>query len=333
MKISFFLLSFQIMLLSINFSSELYKCGDDLKIDACMLVNTEISGDKKETTIYVKACSKGKVCQSISGEREISFCVKKDKFIKDGKSCKVSAECESNNCINGKCAYIQDGNQCESDDNCDKGSYCKGNEDEIKVCAALGDVGAQCNYDSNCKIGLMCNIYQSPSICTEMFSLKDGDESSEEFLCQSGVTINGVCASTTSVNTTCDDNHKCKITYTESNMNVNEDINCLNDEIVFNYLYCPVQSNSDKLKNYIDVYKKELNQLKDDDINDIHVSTINRYSLNNNKKVLEAFVEYKYSYVFNDNNDDCIKDFFIKYEKDNQLKLSFYLFVLLVVFI
>ena len=319
----------------IYLSIQTFKCTDDLKVKTCLLRTKESNGDY---TNYVKKCPKNKSCAPI--DEDVSQCIKVDGLLEDGEKCKLNEECESKNCVDEKCSYISDGGKCTGNFQCGKSSYCKSSGD-TSSCAPLVGKDGTCVKNSDCKFGLLCN--GRTLVCTEMFSLNDGEVSNNDLLCKSGKVFNignngqtgYVCASTKTVNSTCtqvnsnDNTYVCGISYNIAGTDIPAQIKC--DD----YGYCPVQSDSNELKEYIKVFQEELKDLSDDDINDIHVSTSTRKLLGNNKKVTKAYVNFKYFYQIGDNDDsDCIRDYFIRYEKSSFIFTSFVLlftFILLLI--
>lgn len=86
---------------------------------------------------------------------------------------------------------------------------------------------------------------------------------------------------------------------------------------------CPLQSNTQQMKDYIELYKKEREKMDQNDIDKIHVGNMenkDRFTLNSNKKVLEAYVNLHYYKIIGDN--DCIRDFFISEQNANKNQLS-----------
>lgn len=313
----------------INISQEIYKCSESLKIDTCYITTTEKSGNEDIDITYVKSCPKNKKCHksTLNYYGDTGICLPKKNYIEEGKECQVSAECQSDYCLNGKCAYHTIGELCKTNYNCDKNSFCNQN-----ICVALYNKGQECTSSNECKIGLYCNINANTliGICTEVFSLNDGDESSEDFLCKSGHRYQGKCSTTKTIDSTCnliDGLRQCQISYKYESKAIKTTTPCVGEE-EGGYEYCPLQSDSDKLNNYIAIYLDELNKINDKKLDNIHLSTFNRKTMNNNKKVLEAYVNYKYHYALEGVKDEsnCIREYFMKLEEGTYLKYS-YLFL------
>lgn len=308
-----------------------YKCADDLKIDTCYLSSEVESQDKTEYTYYLKGCSKKKKCVEVPtiNSKGLYQCAKVKEYREDGDSCKVNEECQSGLCSNEKCTYIADGQECEDSRSCNKNSRCKWNSDDKGECTALISEGKECESTDDCAFGLLCNTAVTPSNCTKMFSLEDGKDSSEDFLCKNGRQYNNKCVTTKTVNSTCsEETDMCQISYTENESEKNVDIECKSvslsgGEYDDREYFCPLQSDSNLLKEYIEEYTKQRDKMKQKDIDKIHVGKmeeIERYTLNGHKKVLKAYVNLEYYKIIGD--DDCIRDYFITQEKANKNKLS-----------
>ena len=320
-----------------------YKCADDLKLDTCYLRTEVEKGENTEVTYYVKGCSNNKKCINIRIDNSgyLNQCVKVKKYKKQGDSCVLNEECQSGYCSNGKCSYIEDGKQCEYNQLCKTNSTCKWNglEGNKGVCVALSSKDNECTSSNDCPFGLLCNKAVFPSVCTEMFSLDIGKDSSEDFLCESGKQYIGKCATTKTINSTCTGINNfepnCQISY---NVGEGDELGIESCRIYEDYYnsYCPLQSDSKEMKDYIKVYKKEREKMSQKDIDKIYVRLMEdneRYTLNGNKKVLEAYVNLKY-YKYIDGND-CVRDYFITYLKGNKntlsmIILSFFLIILLI---
>ena len=301
-----------------------FKCADELKIDTCYLEAEVKNGEDTVVTCYMKACPKNKKCtlvESTNGE-DYCHCVKVKEYIKDGDSCLFNKECQSGNCVNKKCAYIEDGEKCSSARSCNKKSSC--NYFNGFRCTPLSNKNEQCNSSNDCGFGLLCNKEINSSICTEMFSLEDGKESSEDFLCASGRRYNGKCATTKTVNSNCTESDTCQISVIVGGNEQTVSQKC--EEVYFlgnSEMACPLQSNTQQMKDYIKLYKNEREKMDQNDIDKIHVGNMedeDRFTLNSNKKVLEAYVNLHYYKIIGDN--DCIRDFFISEQKANKNQLS-----------
>ena len=88
----------------------------------------------------------------------------------------------------------------------------------------------------------------TPHMCTEMFSLENGKDSSEDYLCVSGRQFESKCASTQTSDSTCIKNSedrdygKCKISYnTTDGDNQSGYVDCIG---YGDSQYCPLQSDS-----------------------------------------------------------------------------------------
>ena len=180
--------SFSIILLllaiSSIYSSTVYKCGSDLKLDTCYLEDNEEVGDETKTTIYVDACSKGKVCGGggTSNLFMTNQCIKVKYPLEEGKKCTSNTECMRGKCDKNKCTAVDEGAKCSESEDCKLGLYCSG-EGDNKTCKKYLGKDAACGADTaDCGIGLYC--YDSK--CTPIYSLDNGKATSIDALCKSG---------------------------------------------------------------------------------------------------------------------------------------------------
>ena len=298
------------------FSQEKTKCADDLKLDTCY-----VYGKEGETSVtYVKACSKGKVCETDEG---VGTCVKYKRKLEEGKKCESNVECLSGICKDKKCSVLKDGDTCESRDECGLSSYCKSSNGE-KKCAPLGGQGDYCINENDCKIGFDCNDQLSQ--CVEMFTGTNGYESRNPLICQSGTAHNykeennnykWICATYTAVRETCEgtDNSKtCKVSVNYGNTTKEEEINCpknWNDEYI-----CPTKQ-TQYFEKYKKAFKEKINDLSDDDKKNKYISRKHFYK----KEVQEAYADYYY-YDASDPNNDCIRDYYIREASSNFFSIS-----------
>ena len=120
----FSILIFPSIYRSISTITYKYKCVNDIKLDTCYLRTEVENGENTEVTYYVKGCPKNNNCTSIrtDGGQVLYECMKVKEYRKEGDSCVFNEECQSNNCVNKKCAYIADGLKCEHNQLCQKGS-------------------------------------------------------------------------------------------------------------------------------------------------------------------------------------------------------------------
>ena len=158
-------------------------------------------------------------------------------------------------------------------------------------------------------------------------------EKNEDYLCKSGKQHSEKCATTKTINATCTSiDHSqptCQISYNIGGGDQSGTEFCMFYEDYYNS-YCPLQSDSKEMKDYIELYKKEREKMDQNDIDKIHVGNMedkDRFTLNSNKKVLEAYVNLQYYKIIGDN--ECIRDFFISDQKANKNKLSILIMLLL----
>ena len=225
--------------------------------------------------------------------------------------------------------------KCDYNQLCNKNSRCKENN-ENNVCVALSNKNELCDSSDDCAFGLLCNSAVTPHMCTEMFSLEDGKESDEDFLCASGRQYDGKCATTKMVNSNCtrtdDYQTNCQISLNEggSERTVSQSCKYIDVGDREGKMVCPLQSDSPEMKDYIATYKKEREKMDQKDIEKIHIGLMGengRFTLNGHKKVLEAYVNLNYYKMIGDN--DCIRDYFISEQGANKNKLTILIMLLL----
>ena len=296
-----------------------FKCADELKLDTCYLTSSTTVGSDTNYIHYVSPCSKGKYCDvSISG---LGTCIKREKneLLSQGEKCKLKYECKSGICDNGKCGYLEDGTECKDGNSCKSTSVCVSNGTKF-VCTALVGKGGKCEQDLECKLGLLCN--EGNNQCTEMFSLNDGEVATNDYLCKGGVRIDGKCATTSISDATCNSDGKCKVNFN----NIEYEVYCEED---FNLqkLFCPLQSDSEALKNYIKKFNDKKDDIDEDEEFDV-VDKLARYTVNDNKELLQAYTAVIYDNIFKD-ADDCVKNYWYRQADANINKFPAILLILL----
>lgn len=294
-----------------------YKCADELKLDTCHLTVQETVDGNTNNIYYVSPCKKGKKCE-IDNDG-LGTCVKRERteLLKQGEKCKIDEECKTGICDNGKCGYIPDGGDCHFSETCKANSVCTINNGKL-ACTPLVGKDSECSSDDQCKLGLLCNGISKK--CTQMFSLDDGEAANNGYLCKSGIIINNKCVTTSVVDATCTEN-KCKIKYD----NQEQIAYCSRDNYVEKYI-CPIQSDSEALKNFIKIFQDKVDDIDDEEEFDVEDYSA-RLTLNYNKDLLEAYTAITYDSVFK-NADDCVKDFFYRQADSSLLKYSYMLMLL-----
>ena len=78
--------------------------------------------------------------------------------LNNGRSCKNSWQCISQNCQSGVCKGLSEGEHCSAHYDCDQQLYCAREEvwPYTSECAKLKIAGEQCEETNQCKIGLFC---------------------------------------------------------------------------------------------------------------------------------------------------------------------------------
>ena len=252
MKYIFLILLFISITLAVTQTD--YKCGDSLKLNTCSLSQSSSDG---KTTNYVKACSKGKYCESDLAS-SYNVCIKRRSLLEIGDKCVTGSECSTDTCSNEKCVGASEGSDCKYDSNCDKGLCCSN-----KKCTKYVDEGAACSGDSNCKAGY---VYAN-SVCTLQFSIETGSASSHPLACKSNFEYEGKCAEVVSVSQ-CVAGETCTVTMTTSaasDTSVTK-TDCSDDDYTEDCKY--YQWRLDRLsewKNYLDEYNKKVDDFKGDE--------------------------------------------------------------------
>ena len=317
--------SIVLLLLAISsiYSSEVYKCGSDLKLDTCYLEDEETVGEETKTTIYVDACPKGKVCTE--GESSnlslVNQCIKVKLPLEEGKKCASNSECISGKCDNDKCAAADEGGKCTENRECKLGLYCSAENDNGTCKKYLGK-DATCGDDTAaCDFGLYC--YDSK--CTPIYSLDNGKATSINELCKSGhyYSNNGVnqCGEVKSVGTCSDTTSSAVVVLTfESDYTTT--------------CKCPCDDYRDSLerKTVWNDYVKALTEEIDDILEDeerykyYHLTSFDSDKSFGIKKLKEKWIEYdnfeEISLAPSEDDKDCVRDFYIGQLSSNKLYLS-----------
>lgn len=171
-----------------------YKCAEDLKLDTCYL---EVDVNDSDSDVYVKPCSKGKICNNIDDYTEkIRYCYKRPELLDEGDKCKLGKECKSGICKSEKCSYLNDGEECSGEENCGLNSYCRSGK-----CFALAKLSDKCTDtegEIQCKAGLVCGkvgTEATDKTCVKLYSVDDGTDVTSDEMCKSDNTDNsGKCA-------------------------------------------------------------------------------------------------------------------------------------------
>ncbi len=216
-----------LLLITINCGREIYKCEDDgFKDEQCM--KREVLG--KNTFYWLKKCKGAQVCVQLPYYgKMIGACSIKVRSHYDGESCANDNKCTSGVCGGTKCKGKTEGENCEIGlGQCKKGLLCRyelgsnglpvANSKSLcgkplnkgDTCLDIGSTGVDedlntihsyyMNPANNfCKLGFVC----SNTICVEIGSISNGQQSTNPLACSSGLMEGGNCvASLTDKRTT-----------------------------------------------------------------------------------------------------------------------------------
>ena len=317
--------SIVLLLLAISsiYSSTVYKCGSDLKLDTCYLEDTENVGEDIKKTIYVDACPKGKVCNERGGPdlSLTSQCIKVKYPLEEGKKCASNSECISGKCDNDKCAAADEGGKCAQDRECKLGLYCLGETDN-KTCKKYLGKDATCGDDTAlCGLGLYC--YDSK--CTPMYSLDNGKATNIDELCKSGHSYsnNGVaqCGEVKSVGTCSNTTSRAELVLTfESDYTTT--------------CFCPCDNYRERLErktewnDYVKALTEEIDDILEDEER-YQYYQLNSFDYDQSfgiKKLKEKWIEYykfdEISLASSEDDKDCVRDYYIRQLSSNKLYLS-----------
>ena len=325
MKNIFFLTIFFISFTFI-LSVENYKCGEDLELDTCYIVEKP---DKSTTNYYLKACPKGKYCET---ELDYSYntCVKRKSYLDIGDKCAIKSECITGQCSDKKCIGTAEGGACDSDKECDKGLYCESNK-----CAKYVDEGGQCSGTSSykpCKAGYVC----ANSVCTQQFSIANGAASDNSLACKSNFVYDGKCAQVASVSQ-CVNGKECtvKITTAADSDTTVTAYDCYTNDNTNDCAY--YQWQVDRLsawKDYLEEFEKKIDDIKgDEDLtsNRLRSATYFVYTYLD-KKLNEKDILYYRRTRIPEKDGDCIKDYYVRQQGSSYINVSILSLTLFVIF-
>ena len=172
-------------------------CGDKLKKDTCYLESQDYIGETKQRIIYYKKCPSNEECRVIE-KSYIGFCIPKQTKLKEGEKCVRNFECEIGRCTNNECRPLSGDTTCTKDSECSYSTYCKG------FCTNMYKEGEECDdkYDdresitevkSYCELGSLCaKVNGDKKKCVKAFSLENGNETKNRYLCKSGFIYNKI---------------------------------------------------------------------------------------------------------------------------------------------
>ena len=257
-----------------------------------------------------------------------------EQLIDEGGECNYNSECRIGNCTENTCTGLSEGSECANDQYCTKGTFC---HSKTKKCTKYFKKGEECYaYEdssdiirtlSYCEFGTLCGKLSDRYKCVEILSLPDGTECNNNYLCQGGTTIDGKCASSIVKNNTCIEPYdldSCEVEYNLGESKITMDESC----IIYQDLtkVCPQQSDSQLLKDFVDLYKKELAKFSEKDIEAINLREFNRMTFNNKKLFKAGYAFYAQKYYKKDLNlkdQECLMEFYASMQNSKYLHISY----------
>ena len=147
------------------FCSSIIQCLED-STDICQ--KREIIEEKTITSL--RSCPINQACWAQTGT-----CVPLERPLLPGLFCTDNTQCQSGKCKNNTCIGKNLDEECSSSDECNPGMYCN------TKCTPLLKKGEKCNnHDSECETDSGC----LNGICTEYFTLNDGEKTDTSFYWQ-----------------------------------------------------------------------------------------------------------------------------------------------------
>ena len=314
-----------------------YKCAEDLQSDICYLEGKEFTGLNIQTVTYVKKCPLGKSCQQ-EKESGIGYCIKASVMKDIGEKCSLNIDCLTAHCENEKCIGKKEGEHCSSSENCDKPYYCDNSTckpliKEKEACKSIADNNADFSVVvSNCEIGTLCGAINGneTDTCIKMYSLDEGTETNNPYLCKSGITKNNKCSSLSLTVNSCAVDQKCTYEYQVGENKYEEKLNCVSSRN--GTLVCPLlESDSAQWKEYQTLYDEEIKGIKEDSFKDNKLVDLNRIHLGKEKLIKAATNYYKHDKI--EEGESCINNYFYQlYCNDHIMKLSLMIISFLFIF-
>lgn len=237
-----------------------------------------------------------------------------------GEKCVINAECSNYKCNNGECQVYEEfslGANCEGYGYCEQLSHCVDN-----ICVKYALFGESFE-EAVCLPGLVCGEAKK---CVKKFTQETGKEAdSGGYACISGVNEKNddgkyVCVEFKSVEDECELNDYCKVTYTDGTKDYEEIEQCQSK--ANGSKVCPLFSNSDQWKKYVEEYNNA-----DEDLENNDYLEISNYIWLDDNSVLEAYVDFEKGVTIGE--EDCIRDYFITQKRSNGSFSSFSKFLVL----
>ena len=174
-----------------------------------------------------------------------------------GGPCNADTDCRQGTCVNNVCsANIT---TCATNYDCAIGAFCGSvtvNGTATAGCVPQLAVGATCSKNTDCVNTAICRT--SNKVCTQVLTLENGEvaSSTENLLCKSGFSLDGVCSSAT-LKTTGVCNGTC--TYVNNGTEVNSTTACVCGKNTNGDRFCNFGANSQQLLNVLNLQRKYLN--------------------------------------------------------------------------
>lgn len=153
-------------------------CHDETKSDdTCLVMESEMKGDAYQ-------CKSNIYCTATSDYSAKCLPIKKYK----GDECTKSDECQSDNCVEGKCEYKEDGATCNKNKECGLKSFCSNG----KCKQYLLEENADCDTETNlCSPKFFCD--ESSNKCQLRATKGKGEDTVSEDQCKSFYAQEGKC--------------------------------------------------------------------------------------------------------------------------------------------
>lgn len=330
-KISIFLYNFLFLK---TLEREIYICSEkDLADFQCLdqsYLGTNIIN-------FLTKCKRGKMCQILSTSKlnnNIGMCVSKIEKLMHSEPCRRDIQCSSNECKMKRCSGYSLNRKCDPNRfQCLKGLICSyDNNLKYNSCQKPKNKYDNCNNNLECPLGTICSISSIDNYkdkkCIEIASVKIGEIANDKLVCESGDLYNNICVRKGKIINNCgyngNDKDKCDIEVIYNNNNIIvEKVNCLISSL--GAYYCPNNTIENNFLKYINVYKKKLNKINQDDF------LIERFRFTlNNFEVSKTFFEYNYWNLIID-ADDCAYQYFFTINISRRIKFSILCFLIIFV--
>ena len=222
------------------FCSSIIQCLED-STDICQ--KREIIEEKTITSL--RSCPINQACWAQTGT-----CVPLERPLLPGLFCTDNTQCQSGKCKNNTCIGKNLDEECSSSDECNPGMYCN------TKCTPLLKKGEKCNnHDSECETDSGC----LNGICTEYFTLNDGEKTVTSFFCKSFYSKGGVCATIkrkTPELICASDQVFCNYTITKGEQSYDIQEPCTCSYSNYGKMMCPIETEGNLFHKAVEAYKK-----------------------------------------------------------------------------